>query len=51
MGTPTQIAEFLAPYIRAGASLLNLTPCGADRESELEAIAEVKLLLGGSRPT
>ena len=50
MGTPQQIAEFLAPYVRAGASVLNLTPCGPDRETELGAIAEVKKLLGGSNP-
>ena len=47
-GTAQQIAEFLAPYVRAGASVLNLTPCGPDRETELETIAEVRRLLGGS---
>jgi alkanesulfonate monooxygenase SsuD/methylene tetrahydromethanopterin reductase-like flavin-dependent oxidoreductase (luciferase family) len=47
MGTAQQIAEFLAPYVRAGVSVLNLTPCGPDRETELETIAEVRKLLGG----
>lgn len=47
MGTAEQIAEFLAPYVAVGASILNLTPCGPDRESELAAMAEVKRLLGG----
>ncbi|MCP5110230.1 MAG: LLM class flavin-dependent oxidoreductase, partial [bacterium] len=46
-GTPHQIAEFLAPYVRAGATALNLTPCGPDRETEIAAAAEIKLLLGG----
>lgn len=49
--TPTggarHIADFLAPYVRAGASMLNLTPCGPDPETELATIAEVKRLLGG----
>jgi len=46
-GTPAQIAEFLAPYVRAGATSFNLTPCGPDRATELAAAAEIKLLLGG----
>ena len=45
MGSAEQIAEFLAPYVDAGAATLNLTPCGADRDSELATIAEVKRLL------
>ena len=44
-GTAEQIAEFLAPYVEAGATTLNLTPVGADRDVELAAIAEVKRLL------
>ena len=45
MGTPAQIAETLLPYVEAGASTLNLTPCGADRRVEIETIAEVRALL------
>jgi alkanesulfonate monooxygenase SsuD/methylene tetrahydromethanopterin reductase-like flavin-dependent oxidoreductase (luciferase family) len=45
MGSAEQIAEFLAPYVEAGATTLNLTPCGGDREVELETIAAVKRLL------
>lgn len=45
MGTAEQIAEFLAPYVEAGAHTLNLTPCGADRDIELDTIADVKRLL------
>ena len=45
-GDARHIAEFVAPYVRAGISILNLTPCGADREVELETIAEVRQLIG-----
>lgn len=45
VGTPEQIAEFLARYVEAGASVLNLTPCAASPEAGLEAVAEVKRLL------
>ena len=44
-GTAADIAAFLAPYVEAGASALNLTPCGADRDEEIATIAEVKRLL------
>lgn len=45
MGNAEHIAEFLAPYVGAGASILNLTPCGPDRATEIEIVAEVKRLL------
>jgi alkanesulfonate monooxygenase SsuD/methylene tetrahydromethanopterin reductase-like flavin-dependent oxidoreductase (luciferase family) len=48
MGSAEQIAEFLAPYVEAGASTLNLTPCGADRDTELATIAHVKRLLSAN---
>lgn len=44
-GTPQDIADFLRPYIEAGAHALNLTPCGASPEIEYETIAEVRALL------
>ena len=44
-GTAAGIAEFLRPYVEAGATTLNLTPCGPDRTTEIEAAAEVKQLL------
>ncbi len=47
VGTSRHIAEQLAPYVRAGASILNLTPVGPDRETEVATVAEVKALLGG----
>jgi alkanesulfonate monooxygenase SsuD/methylene tetrahydromethanopterin reductase-like flavin-dependent oxidoreductase (luciferase family) len=45
-GTADDVAEFLSPYVAAGATLLNLTPCGPDRETEVELLADVKRLLG-----
>ncbi len=45
MGNAEQIAEFLSPCVDAGATTLNLTPCGVDRETEIGTIAEVKRLL------
>ena len=44
-GPATDIAEFLQPYVDAGAATLNLTPCGRDRASEIETVAEVIQLL------
>ena len=44
-GTATGIAEFLQPYVEAGAATLNLTPCGTDRATEIATVAEVKRLL------
>ncbi len=44
-GTPADIADFLKPYVEAGASILNLTPCGPDRDTEIDTVAEVKQLL------
>lgn len=46
VGPPEAIAEFLMPYVEAGAETLNLAPVGPDRETEIAAIAEVKRLLG-----
>ena len=45
LGTAEQIVEFLAPYVDAGATTLNLAPCGPDRLTEYETLAEVKRLL------
>lgn len=45
-GTAEQVAEFLAPYAEAGATILNLTPCGPDRATEVEMLAEITRLLG-----
>ncbi|WP_420451350.1 LLM class flavin-dependent oxidoreductase [Ilumatobacter sp.] len=45
VGDAAAIAEFLAPYVEAGASTLDLTPCGPDPVTEFETIAEVRELL------
>ena len=44
-GTAADIAAFLQPYVDAGATTLNLTPCGPDREAEFQSVADVKRLL------
>lgn len=46
-GTAAQAAESLAPYVEAGATTLNLTPCGPDRDTEIEMTAEIAQLLDG----
>ena len=45
VGSAADVAEFLRPYVAAGATTLNLTPCGPDRDTEVELLAEVKRLL------
>jgi len=45
VGTPDQIAAELAPYVGAGATTLNLAPCGADRDAEIKAVGRIKELL------
>ena len=47
-GAAEDVAEFLQPYVAAGATALNLTPCGPDRATEIETVAEVKRLLNSS---
>jgi hypothetical protein len=44
-GSAADVAEFLSPYVAGGATVLNLTPCGSDRDAEVELLAEVKRLL------
>jgi len=44
-GTPQQIADYLRPFVDAGATTLNLAPCGASPEIEIETVARVKELL------
>lgn len=51
VGNAEQIADFLRPYVDAGATTFNLSPCGADRFTEFETIAEVRTLLDSNRAT
>ena len=45
VGTSEQIAAFLSRYVEAGASVLNLTPCGPTRQAEVDAVVAVRNLL------
>lgn len=40
-GTPTEVAEKLAPYIEAGCKVFNLKVCSQDAEEEVELGAEL----------
>jgi alkanesulfonate monooxygenase SsuD/methylene tetrahydromethanopterin reductase-like flavin-dependent oxidoreductase (luciferase family) len=44
-GTPEHVAAFLAPYLAAGCSTVNLIPCGLDREETIAMAAQVRALL------
>ncbi|MCP4002854.1 MAG: LLM class flavin-dependent oxidoreductase [bacterium] len=44
-GTPSEIADFLAPYVEAGCSDFNVLPIAESSEVGIEAIAEVRRLL------
>ena len=40
-GNPEEVAEFLVPYVKNGASVLNIKPCSVDDETEIEMVSEV----------
>ncbi len=40
-GSPEEVAEYLVPYVRKGARVLNIKPCAVDDETEIEMVAEV----------
>ena len=44
-GTPEQIAEFLKPYVDAGAKTLCIATCGVDRETEIETVGQIAEML------
>lgn len=44
-GTPAEVAEFLHPYVEAGASAFNIIPCTDDHEAAVSGVAEVRRLL------
>jgi alkanesulfonate monooxygenase SsuD/methylene tetrahydromethanopterin reductase-like flavin-dependent oxidoreductase (luciferase family) len=48
-GTPTDVAEFLSPYIEAGCSVFNVIPCADDQETAIAAVGELRTLLTSSR--
>ena len=41
-GTPTDVAEFLVPYVEAGCSVFNLIVNGRDLQAEVEATGEIR---------
>lgn len=51
-GTPTEVADFLLPYVEAGCTLFNLILNGRSAEHEIEAASLIRdriLELGGGR--
>jgi alkanesulfonate monooxygenase SsuD/methylene tetrahydromethanopterin reductase-like flavin-dependent oxidoreductase (luciferase family) len=44
-GPPEHVAAFLAPYLEAGCSTINLIPCGLDRDETIAMAAQVRTLL------
>jgi len=44
-GTPAQVAEFVAPFIAAGATTVNFIPFAGADEAGVDAIADVRELL------
>lgn len=49
-GSPERVAEFLAPYVEAGARDLNLTPRGANWSECMAHVHEVSLILKRAFP-
>ena len=49
-GSPERVAEFLAPYVEAGARYLNLTPRGASWSDCIAHVHEVSVLLKQAFP-
>lgn len=41
-GTPAQVADFLRPYVEAGARSLTLVPCSPSWQQAVDAVAEVR---------
>lgn len=44
-GTPEDVAEWLSPYLQAGARMVSLVPIAPDLDEAVEAMAEIKRLL------
>jgi hypothetical protein len=44
-GSPQQIADFIAPYVAAGAHVINLVPIAENLDEAIACVAEVKRLL------
>jgi alkanesulfonate monooxygenase SsuD/methylene tetrahydromethanopterin reductase-like flavin-dependent oxidoreductase (luciferase family) len=44
-GSPEEVAEYLIPYVKNGATALNIKPCAVDDETEIEKVSEVCRLI------
>jgi alkanesulfonate monooxygenase SsuD/methylene tetrahydromethanopterin reductase-like flavin-dependent oxidoreductase (luciferase family) len=44
-GTPSEVAEFISPFIEAGATTINFIPFAASDEAAIDAVAETRRLL------
>lgn len=49
VGTPTEVAEYVAPYVDAGVTTLNFIPFAASDRAAIDAVAEVRTQLARSR--
>jgi hypothetical protein len=45
-GTPAEVADYVAPYLDAGCTSLNFIPFADSAEAGIDAVAEVRQLLG-----
>ena len=41
-GTPEQVAEFVTPFVRAGATTINFIPFAGHPEAGIDAVADVR---------
>jgi alkanesulfonate monooxygenase SsuD/methylene tetrahydromethanopterin reductase-like flavin-dependent oxidoreductase (luciferase family) len=41
-GTPAEVAEFIRPYVEAGAGTVNVVPCAGSDAADIDAVAEVR---------
>jgi alkanesulfonate monooxygenase SsuD/methylene tetrahydromethanopterin reductase-like flavin-dependent oxidoreductase (luciferase family) len=41
-GSPAQVAEFIAPFVKAGAGTVNLIPFADSDEAGIDAVADVR---------
>jgi alkanesulfonate monooxygenase SsuD/methylene tetrahydromethanopterin reductase-like flavin-dependent oxidoreductase (luciferase family) len=48
-GTPAQVAEFIAPFIEAGATTVNFIPFAGSDEAAIDAVAETREVIGRER--
>ena len=44
-GTPAQVAEFVAPFVAAGATTTNVIPFAGSDEAGVDAVAAMRALL------